>query len=507
MSRLILVLGDQLSLSLSSLRQRVDGDCVLLAEVQQEAGYVPHHQLKIVLLFSAMRHFAAALRLQQMDVYYIDYQQKVQSLLAAIKQVLAERPDISEVMLTESGEYRLQQDIASWSSQLGLAVTVLPDDRFICSRAQFAQWASGRKQYRMEFFYREMRRYTGLLMDGDQPVGGQWNFDAENRQSLPADLAVPAPFRVVPDAITSEVIQLVASEFSSHIGDATAFCYAVTSKDARTAFLHFVEHHLPLFGAYQDAMKVGEPFVFHSVASAYINCGLLDARWVCQQVEQAYQQGKVPLAAAEGFIRQIIGWREYVRGLYWLLMPDYATGNFFNAKRPLPWFYWTGETKMRCLHEAIEHTKQHAYSHHIQRLMITGNFALLAGLSPHAVHQWYLAVYADAYEWVELPNTMGMALFADGGVLASKPYAASGNYIHKMSNYCRHCHYQVKETLAGNACPFNALYWDFLARHEALLAGNPRLALTYKNWHRKADAEQQAIRAKAAELLIHVEQL
>ena len=213
MSRLILVLGDQLSLSLSSLRQRVDGDCVLMAEVQQEAGYVPHHQLKIVLLFSAMRHFAAALRLQQMDVHYIDYQQKVQSLLDAIKQVLTKRPDISEVVLTESGEYRLQQDIHSWSSQLGLAVTVLPDDRFICSRAQFAQWASGRKQYRMEFFYREMRRYTGLLMDGDQPVGGQWNFDADNRQSLPADLAVPAPFSVVPDAITTEVIQLVASEF------------------------------------------------------------------------------------------------------------------------------------------------------------------------------------------------------------------------------------------------------------------------------------------------------
>lgn len=507
MSRLILVLGDQLSLSLSSLRQRLDDDCVLLAEVHQEAEYVPHHQLKIVLLFSAMRHFAAALRLQHVDVHYINYQQQVRSLLEAVQQVLSQRPDISELLLTESGEYRLQQDIASWSEQLGLTVTILPDDRFICSRQQFEQWAKGRKQYRMEYFYREMRRYTGLLMDGDNPIGGQWNFDAENRQSLPADLAVPAPLTFIADDITRDVMQLVASEFKSHIGDAHSFCYAVTSKDARTAFLHFVEQQLPLFGAYQDAMKVGEPFVFHSVASAYINCGLLDARWVCQQVEQAYHQGKVPLAAAEGFIRQIIGWREYVRGLYWLLMPSYATVNFFNAERSLPWFYWTGKTQMRCMHEAIEHTKKHAYSHHIQRLMITGNFALIAGLSVVEVHQWYLAVYADAYEWVELPNTAGMALFADGGILASKPYAASGNYIHKMSNYCRHCHYQVKDTLGANACPFNALYWDFLARNEPLLAGNPRLALTYNNWRKKNLDEQHAIRAKAAELLIHLEQL
>lgn len=507
MSRLILVLGDQLSLSLSSLRQRLDDDCVLMAEVHQEAEYVPHHQLKIVLLFSAMRHFAAALRLQHVDVHYIDYQQQVRSLLDAVQQVLSQRTDISELLLTESGEYRLQQDIARWSEQLGLTVTILPDDRFICSRLRFEQWAKGRKQYRMEYFYREMRRYTGLLMDGDNPIGGQWNYDAENRQSLPADLAVPAPLTFIADDITRDVMQLVASEFTSHMGDAHSFCYAVTSKDARTAFLHFVEQQLPQFGAYQDAMKVGEPFVFHSVASAYINCGLLDARWVCQQVEQAYHQGKVPLAAAEGFIRQIIGWREYVRGLYWLLMPDYATRNFFDAKQPLPWFYWTGKTQMRCMHEAIEHTKKHAYSHHIQRLMITGNFALIAGLSVAEVHQWYLAVYADAYEWVELPNTAGMALFADGGILASKPYAASGNYIHKMSNYCRHCHYQVKDTLGANACPFNALYWDFLARNEPLLAGNPRLALTYNNWRKKNLDEQHAIRAKAAELLIHLEQL
>lgn len=507
MGRVILVLGDQLSLSLSSLRQRQAGDCVLLAEVRDEAGYVKHHQQKIVLLFSAMRHFAAALQQQAIDVHYIDYDRGVTCLCDAVAQLLRQRSDLTEVVVTQAGEYRLAQDMASWATRLHCPVTILEDDRFICSQAHFAQWASVRKQLRMEYFYRDMRRYTGLLMAGNDPIGGQWNYDADNRASLPADIELPHPLTFTPDDITRDVIGLVKQHFASHIGNADDFSYAVTSKDARRAFLHFVQQQLPLFGRYQDAMKLDAPFVFHSVAAPYLNCGLLDARWVCQQVEQAYHAGTVPLSAAEGFIRQIIGWREYVRGVYWLWMPQYASHNYLQATTPLPWFYWTGQTKMRCMQQAIAHTIQHAYSHHIQRLMVTGNFALLAGLSISQVTDWYLAVYADAYEWVELPNTLGMALFADGGGMASKPYAASGNYIHKMSNYCRHCHYQVQETTGANACPFNALYWDFLARHEALLGRNPRLALTYQQWRRKPIEQQQAIRAKAAELLITLEQL
>ena len=291
------------------------------------------------------------------------------------------------------------------------------------------------------------------------------------------------------------------------MGDATSFKYAVTGKAARAAFLHFVEHQLPQFGDYQDAMRKDDAFLFHSVCSMYLNIGLLDARWMCQKVDQAWRQQQVPLNAAEGFIRQIIGWREYVRGLYWLLMPDYRQQNFLETTTPLPSYYWHGKTQMNCMQQAIGDTINHAYSHHIHRLMITGNFALLAGLDVSEVSDWYLAVYADAFEWVELPNTLGMALFADGGVLASKPYAASGNYIQRMSNYCQNCHYQVKQTVGDKACPFNALYWDFLARNEVKLGGNARLQLAYQQWRRKSEQTQSEILAKASSLLIKLEQL
>lgn len=507
MAALILITADQLSPALSSLRDIQPGDQILLAEVAAEAHYAPHHQLKIVLLFSAMRHFAAALQAQGHRVHYVDYDQQVPSLLAAVQQVLQQQPQLQRVRLTELAEYRLMQEVTSWPQTLGLPVDVIEDDRFICNHAMFRRWADGRQSFRMEYFYREMRRYTGLLMDGNTPAGGQWNFDAENRQACPAEVQIQAAPDFKPDAITLDVIALVQRHFASHMGQANQFVFAVTGKDARAAFLHFLQHRLPLFGKYQDAMRQDEPFLFHSLVSMYLNCGLLDARWLCLQVEQAWKAGLVPLNAAEGFIRQIIGWREYVRGLYWLRMPEYRQQNFFAASRPLPSWYWTGQTRMNCLSQAIGHTIRHAYSHHIQRLMLTGNFALLAGLSVDEMTDWYLAVYADAYEWVELPNTLGMALFADGGLLASKPYAASGNYIAKMSNYCQHCDYDVKQSSGERACPFNALYWDFIARHEDKLGNNARMQLTYQQWRRKSAGDQQLLRAKAAELLIHLEQL
>ncbi len=507
MPALVLILGDQLSPALSALRDIDQDDEVLLAEVAAEATYSWHHQHKLVLIFSAMRHFAAALRQQGLQVHYIDYGQQIPSLLAAVQQVLAANPTLDRVRLTEAAEYRLASEISQWPATLGIPVDVREDDRFICSHAMFRRWASGRNQLRMEYFYREMRRYTGLLMTPAGPAGGRWNYDADNRSACPADTVLPAPQWTEPDDITSEVIALVSREFGTHPGDARTFRFAVTGKDARAAFLHFVRERLPLFGRYQDAMRDGDAFMVHSLVSVYLNCGLLDARWACLQVAQAYEQNQVPLAAAEGFIRQIIGWREYVRGLYWLLMPEYKSRNFLGASRPLPGWYWNGQTRMRCMAQAIDHTMQHAYSHHIQRLMLTGNFALLAGLSVEAVCDWYLAVYADAFEWVELPNTLGMALFADGGVLASKPYIASGNYINKMSNYCQHCPYDVKQSTGENACPFNALYWDFLARHQEQLAGNARLQLIYGQWQRKDPALQQQLRERAAWLLGHLEQL
>lgn len=507
MAKLILILGDQLSPALASLRQWQQGDVIVLAEVQAEAGYVRHHQHKIVLIFSAMRHFANSLREQGMQVKYFQYKERIASLYEAVASTLSQQPELTEVLLTEAAEYRLAQEISAWPALLKRPVTVLPDDRFIASTDMFRRWADGRSQFRMEYFYREMRRYTGLLMNGNEPEGGKWNYDHDNRQSCPAHLVFPKPEPVAADAITAEVIQLVQQEFSGNIGDAGTFCLAVTGKDARAVFLDFVTHQLPLFGQYQDAMQLDQPFLFHSISAMYLNIGLLDVRWMCQKVEQAYREGKVPLNAAEGFIRQLIGWREYVRGLYWLLMPDYKTHNYFAAERALPAYYWHGNTSMRCMQQAISHTIKHAYSHHIQRLMITGNFALLAGLSVAEMNEWYLAVYADAFEWVQLPNTSGMALFADGGVLASKPYAASGNYIQRMSNYCQHCSYQVKKVTGEGACPFNALYWDFLARNEDKLATNARMQLAYQQWRRKPAEAQQAIRDYAKELLIKLEKL
>lgn len=507
MPALILVTADQLSPALSSLRALQPGDHIVMAEVQAEAHYAPHHQLKLVLLFSAMRHFANTLQAQGYPVHYFRYEQRVPSLLAAVQRVLSQQPQLDRVRLTELAEYRLATQTQQWPQQLGLPVDIVEDDRFICSHAMFRRWADGRQSFRMEYFYREMRRYTGLLMDAGAPAGGQWNFDADNRQPCPPDLELPQAPTFAADPITQEVITLVRQEFAGHMGQADRFSFAVTGKDARAAFLHFVQHRLPLFGKYQDAMRQDEPFLFHSLAGMYLNCGLLDARWACLQVEQAWKAGTVPLAAAEGFIRQIIGWREYVRGLYWLKMPAYRELNYFAASRPLPRWYWNAQTRMNCLAQAIRHTIDHAYSHHIQRLMLTGNFAVLAGLSVDEVTQWYLAVYADAYEWVELPNTLGMALFGDGGLLASKPYVASGNYIAKMSNYCQHCHYDVKQSTGATACPLNALYWDFIARNEDKLGSNARMQLTFQQWRRKSPQVQQELRARAAELLIHLEQL
>ncbi|KKO47195.1 deoxyribodipyrimidine photolyase [Arsukibacterium ikkense] len=508
MAKLIVILADQLSPALASLREASSEDLILMAEVKQEASYVSHHKHKIILLFSAMRHFAEVLRQQGYQVSYLDYQQGFDSLTAAVQHTLQQQPQLQAIMLTECGEYRLQQEINSWHNRFQLPLDMLADDRFLCSATMFAKWADGRKQLRMEYFYREMRRYTGLLLDNkQQPVGGQWNFDKANRKSPPADLQAIAPLQFVPDEITLEVIALVKQQFPDNPGTAANFCYAVTGKQARQAFNHFVAEQLAKFGDYQDAMLLDQPFLFHSICSIYLNCGLLDVRWMCQKVEAAYQQDKVAINAAEGFIRQLIGWREYVRGLYWLLMPEYKERNYLNASRPLPGYYWHGKTKMRCMQQAISHTMTHAYSHHIQRLMVTGNFALLTGLDVSAVTDWYLAVYADAYEWVELPNTLGMALFADDGVLASKPYAASGAYINRMSNYCQHCQYNVKESTGADACPFNVFYWDFLARNEDKLGGNARMQLAYKNWYNKPPEQQQALRAKAAEYLIKLEQL
>ena len=500
---LILVLGDQLTPTLSSLAAGDPArDRVLMAELHDEATYVRHHKKKIAFLFAAMRHFAEELRADGWTVDYVtlDAPDNQGSFTAQVVQAMAQlRPE--RIVLTEPGEWRVAQMFAGWQDRFGVPVDVLGDDRFLSSPTEFRGWAEGRKALRMEYFYRDMRRKTGLLMEGDQPAGGQWNFDSENRKPADADLFMPQPLAHEPDAITQEVLALVAARFDNHFGDLMPFWYAVTRADAQAAFAAFVKKALPRFGDYQDAMLAGEPFLYHAVIAQYLNCGLLDPLQVCRQVEAAWRAGKVPLNAAEGFIRQIIGWREYMRGIYWLKMPGYETSNFFGHTRALPAFYWTAETEMACVKAAVTQTKEQAYAHHIQRLMVTGNFAMLAGIDPQELHEWYLSVYADAYEWVELPNTVGMSQFADGGLLASKPYAASGAYINRMSNYCGSCRYAVKQRTGPDACPFNALYWDFIARHRGKIGGNPRMAQMVRTYDKFAPDEQQRIADSAAAFL------
>jgi deoxyribodipyrimidine photolyase-related protein len=503
MTTLRVVLGDQCSDSLASLDGLAPGDVVLMAEVRAECTYVRHHQQKIVLVLSAMRHFAERLRARGVTVAYsrLDDPANTQTLAGEVERI-AKQAKARRIVATHPGEWRVLQDMLGWQDATGLPVEIRDDARFLCTLDRFRRWAGTRKQLRMEFFYREMRRESGILMEGpDEPAGGQWNFDHDNREALPRGLAAPPPRRFAPDAITREVMDLVAREFGGHFGTLDAFAWPVTAEEARAALDDFVAHRLPDFGRYQDAMAEGQPTLFHALIAAALNVGILDPREACAAAERAWREGHAPLNAVEGFVRQIFGWREYVRGLYWLRMPDYRETNALEATRTLPWFYWSGETDMACLRAAIGQTRDLAYAHHIQRLMVTGNFALLAGLDPREVNEWYLVVYADAYEWVELPNTHGMALFADGGVMASKPYAASGAYINRMSDHCRGCAFDVKAATGARACPFNFLYWDFIARHAERLARNPRMAMPLRTLAKMDPRKVQAMRAQARAFL------
>lgn len=490
---LVPILGDQLSPALSSLADRTPDDTiVLMMEVAEETTYVRHHKAKIALILAAMRHFAADLRADGWTVDYVrlDDPDNSGSFTGEVARAV-QRHGARGVQVTEPGEWRVRQAMEQWRTALPVRCRILPDTRFINPLTDFFDWAATRRELRMEWFYRVMRRKTGLLMEGDKPVGGKWNFDTENRGRPEAGMKpVPVP-RFSPDTVTREVLTLVESRFGDHFGSLDSFAWPVTRKDAEAARDAFIADRLPLFGKYQDAMVAGEDFLFHAVLSPALNIGLLDPLDLCRRAEAEWREGRAPLAAVEGFIRQIIGWREYIRGMYWLDMPGLAQTKALDAARPLPEFYWTGETPMRCLSECVRTTRDNAYAHHIQRLMVLGNFALLTGIDPGHVSDWFLAVYADAFEWVELPNVAGMVLHADKGRLASKPYAASGAYIDRMSDYCGDCAYDVKQKTGPRACPFNALYWHFLDRNEAVLGRNPRLAQPYATW-RRMSAEKQA---------------
>ena len=498
MVRLVLVLGDQLTPDVAALRAADKArDVVVMAEVMGEGTSVPHHPQKIALILAAMRKFAAALEEEGWRVAYsrLDDGENSQTISGELLRRAAEF-GASEVIATKPGEWRVLRNL----EELPVAVRVLEDDRFICSETEFAAWAEGRKQLRMEWFYREMRRKTGLMMEGDQPAGGQWNFDHDNRKPAKADLLRPRPRDFAPDAVVEEVLALVEARFS-HFGRLRPFRWATDRAGALAALAEFVEERLPRFGEEQDAMLEGEAYLSHAVISPYMNIGLLGPMEVCRAVEEAWQAGKVPIQAAEGFIRQVIGWREYVRGIWALKGPAYLEGNALGHSRKLPWFYWGGETGMACMKASVGQTRDLAYAHHIQRLMVTGNFALLAGVAPSEVHEWYLSVYVDAFEWVEAPNTLGMSQFADGGLLGSKPYVSSGAYIDRMSDYCGGCHYRVKEKVGERACPFNLLYWHFLDRHRERFRPNPRMAQMYRVWDGMDEGHREAVLAGAEAVL------
>ncbi|REK24680.1 MAG: cryptochrome/photolyase family protein [Planctomycetota bacterium] len=504
MRNLVLVLGDQLNANSAAFDDfDKKSDAVWMAEVAEESTHVWSHKARIALFLSAMRHFRDALRKRNIVVHYrqLDDRGNRKTLAAALQAAVRNHAP-QRLIVVQPGEWRVLEQLRETARAVEVPLEVRDDRHFFSTPAQFAEHASGRKQLRLEYYYRELRRQTGVLMDGDAPVGGKWNYDAENRGSFPraGPGELPRVKRFRPDATTREVLDLVERKFAKHPGRLEQFDWPVTPRQATAALADFIERRLPQFGEYQDAMWTDEPYLFHARISAALNLKLLDPRDVVAAAEAAYRAGRAPLNAVEGFIRQVLGWREYVRGIYWLYMPGYLDRNTLRAKVPLPEFFWTGDTEMNCLRQAITQTLDHGYAHHIQRLMVTGLFCLLLGVDPREVHQWYLAIYVDAVEWVELPNSLGMSQFADEGVMASKPYCATGKYIDRMSNYCRGCQFDPALAVGERACPFTTLYWDFLARHEKRLRGNNRMSMQLKNLTRKSADELREIRKTAQEL-------
>ncbi len=502
---LVVVLGDQLDLEAAAFDGFDAGvDSVWMAEAADEATHVWSSKPRTAMFLAAMRHFALALQSVGRPLHYtrLDAALNRGSLAAQLQaDILTLRP--ARLVITAPGDWRVLQAVKAVAESASLPLEIREDRHFYVSVREFAAHAEGRKALRMEYFYREQRKRHGVLMEPqrpDTPIGGQWNFDADNREAFGAEGpgAVPPRAAFEPDAVTREVIALVNTRFADHPGRLDSFAWPVTRAQALQSLQAFIRERLPLFGRYQDAMWPGDPWLYHAHLSAALNLKLLNPREVVAAAEAAHRDGQAPLASVEGFIRQILGWREYVRGIYWTQMPEYLERNALDAQEDLPAWYWTGATDMACLRDALAQTLTHGYANHIQRLMVTGLYALMLGVNPKQVHAWYLAVYVDAVEWAELPNTLGMSQYADGGVMGSKPYIATGKYIQRMSPHCKGCRYDPAERSGSSACPFTTLYWDFLMRHEARLAKNPRMALQVKNVARLTDMQKLAVSDRAA---------
>ena len=502
---------DQLTESLPSLcGLEPHRDIIVLSERGWSLSDRPHHPKKLIFLIAAQRHFAQLWREKGFTVVIQawDAPEVVSDLGQFIAQLLAQEGSCVEgIVLTQPSTAGCQKDVAEWGERFACSVAVLQDDRFYCTQEQFDTWAQGRKSLRMEYFYRMMRTQENILIQEDgQPEGGAWNYDAQNRKLAKDCPPLNQPYKQVADVITQEVIAMLKGSLGyENFGSYEYFHYSVTRQGALEALEMFVGERLALFGDFQDVMRDDDPWLYHSHISLYINSGLLVARECVDKVLAAYYAGQAPLNATEGFIRQILGWREFVRGVYGYYQHCPQPMNTLEAHRPLPALFWGGPTKMNCLRNCIADTEKQAYAHHIQRLMVIGNFSLLAGLSPQEVDLWFLVVYADAFEWVQQPNVLGMSLFADGGIFASKPYAASGSYINKMSNYCQNCYYSVKEKEGDKACPFHSLYWDFIKREEGRFRNNPRMAMIYRTLDRLGPEKVALYQRQAQAFLTELE--
>ncbi len=498
MTTLRLVLGDQLNRQHSWFKEITADTHYVMMEVRQETDYVLHHAQKVLAIFAAMRAFATELKQARHTVHYltIDDPQNLHDIPKNLAQ-LAQQTGSTRIEYQAPDEWRVDQQLSDWAKQSSLQVSMVDSEHFLTSRTTASVMFKGRKRWLMEQFYRSLRQQYSVLMQGDSPAGGQWNFDAENRKSWKGN--PPAAKDSRPSHNHTELWEVIVGAGVKSFGNpqAATFHWPVDRAESLMQLEYFVDHVLPNFGDYQDAMHTGQPFLFHSLLSFALNTKMLCPKEVIDAAEQAWQEGRAPLTAVEGFVRQILGWREYVRGVYWAQMPGYTASNALDHHESLPAWFWSGQTQMQCLRESIGQSLEHAYAHHIQRLMVIGNFALLAGIEPQALHQWYLGVYIDAFEWVEAPNTLGMSQFADGGLLATKPYVSSAAYISRMSNYCKSCHYDPKERIGEGACPFNALYWDFFDRHTERFKNNPRIGMAYRQIDKMSPEQRAAITEQA----------
>lgn len=510
MKTLRLILGDQLNSKHSWFKQVNNDTIYVMMEMGQELTYVTHHIQKVVAFFSAMRAFAEQLETKGHQVHYLrlDDHQNTQSLTHNLDWLIDHfKIEVFEYQLPD--EYRLDKQLEDYCRTIKIDSASYDTEHFITKRYELKNFFEGKKQLLMESFYRSMRKKHAVLMEGKDPIGGKWNYDHDNRKKMPKGTLLP-PVNSFHKNVNN-IVELLDNKGIQTIGriDTSNFVWPTTRKEALDQLEFFIEQCLPKFGAFQDAMTTQGWSLFHSRISFALNTKIIDPLEVIREVEKVYQSRPdfAPLSAIEGFIRQILGWREYMRGIYWRNMPEYASLNFFENDKKLPTWFWTGETKMKCLSHSIEQSLDHSYAHHIQRLMVTGNFALLAGIDPDEVDEWYLGIYIDAIEWVEITNTRGMSQFADGGIVATKPYVSSANYMHKMSHYCSQCHYDYKKKTGEDACPFNSLYWNFIDQHREKLSKNQRMSMIYRVWEKNSPKIQNQILQQAANYLEEIEKL